>query len=117
MTCLYGLRNCDSVRKARAWLQAHGIEVPFHDFRAEGLEPDRLRRWCEAVGWERLLNRAGTTFRGLPEAQRQAVDAERAFALMLAQPAMIKRPVLEHDGQVLVGFDADRYGALWPLVR
>ena len=117
MTCLYGLRNCDSVRKARAWLQTRGIDVPFHDFRVQGLEAARLRHWCDTVGWERLLNRAGTTFRGLPESQRQAVDAERAFALMLAQPAMIKRPVLEHDGQVLVGFDAERYGALWPQVR
>lgn len=117
MSCLYGLRNCDSVRKARAWLQARGIEVAFHDFRVQGLQEARLRHWCAAVGWERLLNRAGTTFRGLPESQRQAVDAERAVALMLAQPALIKRPVLEHDGQVLVGFDAARYAALWPPVR
>lgn len=106
---LYGIRNCDTVKKARAWLEAHQIDYAFHDYRTAGLAADQLARWCDELGWEGLLNRAGTTFRKLPEADRQALDSSRAMALMLAQPAMIKRPVLDLGGSRLVGFKPERY--------
>ena len=105
---LYGIPNCDTVRKARAWLQAHAHDARFHDFKKAGVPADRLDAWVEALGWERLLNRKGTAWRGLDAAQRDGVrDAPSAKRLMLAQPSMIKRPVVEWgDGSVTVGFDA-----------
>ena len=105
----YGIPNCDSVRKARAWLDAKGLAYEFHDFKKEGVDQDHLRSWVEAVGWEVVLNRKGTTFRKLEPAQKDNLDAEKAIRLMDAQPTTIKRPVIEHDGGVLVGFDADRW--------
>lgn len=101
---LYGIRNCDTIRKARAWLDARGIAFAFHDYRADGVPRERLAEWIGALGWEALLNRAGTTFRALPEEARAAMDRDRAIALMQMQPAMIKRPVLERHGVVTVGF-------------
>jgi arsenate reductase (glutaredoxin) len=109
-TTLYGIKNCDTMKKARAWLDQHGVAYAFHDYKAAGIEPERLERWCKKVGWEALLNRAGTTFRKLPEKDRSHIDAAKAVALMLAQPSMIKRPVLDLGaGKLLVGFEPDLY--------
>jgi Spx/MgsR family transcriptional regulator len=108
---IYGIRNCDTMKKARAWLEAHGVDYRFHDYRAAGIDKDRLESWCRVVGWEALLNRAGTTFRKLPEADRQALDARKAVELMLAQPSLIKRPVLDLGGRLLVGFKPELYAS------
>ena len=109
MIAMYGIKNCDTIRKARSWLDEHHVAYAFHDYKAEGADRARLLKWIEAVGWEVLLNRAGTTFRKLPDADRVDIDQEKAVALMLARPSMIKRPVLEYPGGVLVGFKADAY--------
>lgn len=106
---LYGIRNCDTIKKARAWLEGRGIAYRFHDYRVDGLERAQLEGWVQALGWEALLNRAGTTFRKLPEAEREGLTEARAIALMLAQPAMIKRPLLDRDGELLLGFRPDIY--------
>ena len=107
---LYGIKNCDTMKKARVWLDGHGIAYTFHDYRTDGLGRAHLAAWCKAVGWEVLLNRAGTTFRGLPEQDRQTIDETKAIALMLAQPSMIKRPVLTRANKPpLVGFKPDLY--------
>ena len=108
---LYGIRNCDTVKKARAWLAAHGVAHDFHDYKAEGVEAARLRAWADEIGWERLLNRAGTTFRKLPEADKQGLDRDKALALMLAQPSMIRRPVADLGDRRLVGFSDESYRA------
>lgn len=108
---MYGIKNCDTVAKARRWMDEHGKAYDFHDYKALGVTAERLKAWCGEVGWEVLLNRAGTTFRKLPEADRQDLDESKAIALMLAQPSMIKRPVLEGAGPLLVGFKPDRYAA------
>lgn len=106
---LYGIRNCDTVKKARAWLDSRKIEYVFHDYKIAGIDADRLRHWCKELGWELLLNRAGTTFRKLPDADQQGLDAGKAMSLMLAQPSMIKRPVLDLGKQRLVGFKPELY--------
>ena len=106
---LYGIPNCDTIKKARAWLEAAGVAYRFHDYRKDGVDRAALERWVYAKGWETLLNRAGTTFRKLPPEAREGIDREGAIALMLAQPAMIKRPVAESDGRLLVGFKPDLY--------
>ncbi len=106
---MYGIKNCDTIKKARAWLDAHAIAYAFHDYKTAGVDAARLARWIEAEGWETVLNRAGTTFRKLPDADKQDLDAGKATALMLAQPSMIKRPVLEHPGGLLIGFKPERY--------
>jgi arsenate reductase len=106
---IYGIKNCDTMKKARAWLDGKGIAYAFHDYRESGIERARLQGWARQLGWERLLNRAGTTFRKLPERERDGLDESRAIALMLAQPAMIKRPVLEFEDRLLVGFKPDEY--------
>jgi arsenate reductase len=106
---IYGIKNCDTMKKARAWLDNHGVAYAFHDYKAEGMERKRLEDWCKTVGWEVLLNRAGTTFRSLPDADKQALNEKKAIALMLAQPSMIKRPVLDLGGQLLVGFKPETY--------
>ena len=108
---LYGIRNCDTMKKAWTWLDAEGVAYDFHDYKTSGIDRARLEAWAAQLGWERLLNRAGTTFRKLPEAARQDLDASKAIALMLAQPAMIKRPVLEADRRLLVGFRPAEYEA------
>jgi len=92
---LYGIRNCDTVKKARAWLDQRGVEYRFHDYKVAGIDKARLDRWCREVGWEALLNRAGTTFRKLADSQKENLNQEKAVALMLAQPSVIKRPVVE----------------------
>ncbi|MGA1803082.1 ArsC family reductase [Rhizobium sp. HT1-10] len=112
---LYGIKNCDTMKKARGWLDSHGIPYRFHDYKAEGIDSDHLRRWIDQAGWETVLNRAGTTFRKLDEADRTGLDAEKAIALMLAQPSMIKRPVLEAEGKLLVGFKPEAYQTLFKM--
>lgn len=102
---IYGIKACDTMKKAMAWLDAAGIAYAFHDYKTRGVDEARLRGWIGEVGWEKLLNRSGTTFRKLPEAERQGIDAAKALKLMLAQPSMIKRPVAETAGGLLVGFD------------
>ncbi|MDL2338074.1 MAG: ArsC family reductase [Pseudomonadota bacterium] len=108
---LYGIPNCDTVKKARAWLQARGIEHTFHDYKKQGVPLPRLETWMHALGWEALLNRKGTTWRKLDPVQQAAVhDAASACELMVAQASVIKRPVVEHPGGLLVGFDPDEWG-------
>ena len=106
---LYGIRNCDTVKKARAWLDARGLAYDFHDYKTAGIDEARLRAWAAEMGWERLLNRAGTTFRKLPEADKEGLDENRAIALMLAQPSMIKRPLLDLGTCRLLGFSDGLY--------
>lgn len=106
---MYGITNCDTIKKARDWLGAHGVAYAFHDYKAEGIDKARLQDWVDRLGWEVLLNRAGTTFRKLPDTDKANIDAAKAIALMQAQPSMIKRPVLDADGDLLVGFKPDQY--------
>jgi arsenate reductase (glutaredoxin) len=106
---LYGIKNCDTMKKARTWLDDNGLAYDFHDYKVEGADPARLARWIESAGWETVLNRAGTTFRKLPDEAKAGLDAAKAAALMLAQPSMIKRPVLEYPGGLLIGFAPERY--------
>jgi arsenate reductase (glutaredoxin) len=106
---VYGIKNCDTMKKARAWLDGQGVDYAFHDYKTAGIDRARLERWIKSVGWEALLNRAGTTFRKLPDAEKQALNERRAVSLMLVQPSMIKRPVLDLDGRILVGFKPDDY--------
>ncbi|HEY4192629.1 MAG TPA: ArsC family reductase [Mesorhizobium sp.] len=108
-TTIYGIPNCDTMKKARAWLEGHGVTYAFHDYRADGLEADRLQGWIGKLGWEVLLNKASTTFRALADSDKQGLDAAKAKQLMLAHPTMIKRPVLELDGRLLVGFKPAAY--------
>ena len=106
---IYGIPNCDTMKKARTWLESHGVAYVFHDYRKQGLEPERLDGWVEKLGWEVLLNKAGTTFRKLPDADKKNLDAGKAMVLMLAHPTMIKRPVLDLGGRLLVGFKPEVY--------
>lgn len=108
---LYGIRNCDTVKKARAWLDARRIAYDFHDYKAAGIDETRVRAWARELGWEALLNRAGTTFRKLPDSDRAGLDEDRAVALMLAQPSMIKRPLLDLGDRRLLGFGAGAWEA------
>ena len=112
MITIHGIRNCDTMKKARAWLDAQGLAYRFHDYKVDGLERATLERWAGALGWEALLNRGGTTFRKLAEAEKEGLDEPRALALMLAQPSMIRRPVLEADGRLLVGFSPEKWAGL-----
>ena len=109
---MYGIRNCDTVKKARAWLDKQGVHYRFHDYKIAGIEPARLQRWSSKVGWEKLLNRSGTTFRKLADPQKAALDEEKALALMTDQPSMIKRPVIELGERLVVGFDPAVYQSL-----
>ena len=106
---LYGIRNCDTVKKARAWLERSGVDHDFHDYKAEGIDERQLRGWSRELGWERLLNRAGTTFRKLPDGDKMGLDEDKAVGLMLAQPSIIKRPVLDLGERRLVGFSEGEY--------
>ena len=109
MLTIHGIKNCDTMKKARAWLDAAGVAYAFHDYKTQGIDAASLQRWIDKLGWEALLNRAGTTFRALPDDQKQGLDAQKALALMLAQPSMIKRPVLEGPGVLVAGFKPDGY--------
>jgi arsenate reductase len=111
-TTIYGISNCDTMKKARAWLESHGVEYDFHDYKAAGIDRAKLEAWAKVVGWEMLLNRAGTTFRKLPDDAKQHIDERKAVKLMLEQPSMIKRPVLEQGKTLLVGFSIERYSAI-----
>lgn len=106
---IYGIKNCDTMKKARAWLETHRVAYRFHDYKVEGIDKERLEGWAKDVGWETLLNKAGTTFRKLPEKDKQGLTATKAIALMLEQPSMIKRPVLEYGKKLVVGFKPDIY--------
>ena len=106
---IYGIKNCDTMKKARVWLDSHGVAYSFHDYKAEGIDKARLQRWAKEVGWETLLNRAGTTFRKLDDAAKEGLNESRAIALMLEQPSMIKRPVLDLGGRLVVGFKPEIY--------
>ena len=106
---LYGIKACDTMKKARDWLAARGVAYGFHDYKAVGIDRATLEAWADKVGWEPLLNRSGTTFRSLPDAAKADLDRDRAVAMMLAQPSMIKRPVLDVGGALTVGFKPDIY--------
>jgi len=108
---IYGIKNCDTMKKARAWLESHKVVHDFHDYKTAGIERGLLEVWAKKVGWEVLLNRAGTTFRKLPDSDKEGITEKKALALMLAQPSMIKRPVLDVGGKLLVGFKPDEYGS------
>ena len=108
---IYGIKNCDTMKKARQWLDDHGVAYAFHDYKKEGIERARLEAWADAVGWETILNQSGATFRALPDAAKQGLAKAKAIALMLSQPSMIKRPVLDVGGALIVGFKPDIYTA------
>jgi arsenate reductase len=110
---LYGIKNCDTIKKAKKWLDEQQVDYRFHDFRADGLNAEQLHAWCEELGYEVLLNKRGTTWRALPDDVKNSIDAQSAEALMLEQPAMIKRPVLDLGDRRVVGFKADDYQALF----
>ncbi len=112
MITLYGIKNCDTVKKARRWLDDNGVAYRFHDYRADGLDRRRLGQWVDELGWETLLNRRGTTWRKLPEAVREGIDAATAVQVMLDNPAVIKRPLLDAGTQRVAGFDAEIYRKL-----
>ena len=113
MTTLYGIKNCDTIKKARKWLEQQGIEYTFHDYRVDGLDQAWLAETASTLGWEQLLNKRGTTFRQLPDEQKQDLTEEKALALLLAHPAMIKRPVLAHDSDLHLGFKPDQYAGIF----
>ena len=107
---IYGIKNCDTMKKARSWLDNQGVDYTFHDYKSAGIEREKLERWAKKAGWETLLNRAGTTFKKLPDEDKEGLTEKKALALMLAQPSMIKRPVLElPGGKLLVGFKPEQY--------
>ena len=108
---LYGIPNCDTVKKARRWLDAQGIGYTFHDYKKEGADPAKLAAWIEAEGVDTVLNRRGTTWRKLPDAEKEGIDRDRAVALMAAQPSLVKRPVVEYEGGLLVGFSESAWEA------
>jgi arsenate reductase len=111
-TVIHGIRNCDTMKKARAWLESHGVPHEFHDYKVSGVPAGKLASWVKQVGWEALLNRAGTTFRNLPDSAKANLTEAKAVRLMLEQPSMIKRPVLERGKQLIVGFRPEEYAAL-----
>jgi len=111
-TLLYGIPNCDTMKKARTWLESQRVDYEFHDYKKSGVERARLEDWIRAVGWEVLLNRAGTTFKKLPDGAKANITEAKAMKLMLEQPSMIKRPVLERGKTLLVGFSPEKYAAL-----
>jgi arsenate reductase len=106
---IYGIKNCDTMKKARAWLDERGVKYAFHDYKTAGIERGRLEGWVRELGWEAMLNKAGTTFRKLDDADKDGLNAKKAMALMLAQPSMIKRPVLDLNGKLVVGFKPELY--------
>jgi arsenate reductase (glutaredoxin) len=108
----YGIPNCDTVKKARVWLDGQGIAYAFHDYKKAGADPAELAEWCDTAGWETILNRAGTTFKKLPDADKADLTQAKAIALMVGQPSIIKRPVVEHPGGLLVGFKPDDWAAV-----
>jgi arsenate reductase (glutaredoxin) len=114
MTTIYGIKNCDTMKKAFAWLDGHKVAYSFHDYKKEGIDRARLEKWIKATGWEALLNRAGTTFKKLPDKDKTGLTEKKAIALMLVQPSMIKRPVVEMGAKLLVGFKPEEYAKAFP---
>ena len=112
-TKIYGIKNCDTMKKAFTWLEQHGVAYDFHDYKKAGVTKAELARWCKAAGWETVLNRAGTTFKKLPDAARESLTEAKAIALMVEQPSMIKRPVVETGGKIEIGFKPERYAAVF----
>jgi arsenate reductase len=110
---IYGIKNCDTMKKAFAWLDAHGVAYDFHDYKKAGVTIAQLTHWSRVTGWQVVLNRAGTTFRKLNDPDKEALTQDKAIALMVAQPSMIKRPILEADGEIEIGFKPDRYAVLF----
>jgi Spx/MgsR family transcriptional regulator len=110
---IYGIKNCDTMKKARTWLDGRDVPYRFHDYKTAGIDAATLSAWVETLGWETVLNRAGTTFRALPDADKQDLDASKAVALMLAQPSMIKRPILDRGGRLTAGFKPEVYETLF----
>jgi len=110
---IHGIRNCDTMKKAFAWLDSQGVAYEFHDYKKLGVTREALERWCDAAGWEKALNRAGTTFRKLPDETKSDLDRDKAIALMREQPSMIKRPVLEFGDTIEIGFKPERYAELF----
>lgn len=110
---LHGIKNCDTMKKARAWLDGQGVAYAFHDYKTAGIDAAMLQGWAAKVGWDKLLNRAGTTFRGLSDADKADMDEAKAIALMVANPSLIKRPVLVRGDEVLIGFKPDQYAAFF----
>jgi arsenate reductase len=110
---IYGIKNCDTMKKARGWLDGHRVAYRFHDYKAAGIERGVLESWVRETGWETLLNRAGTTFRKLPDTEKAGLSEKKAIALVIAQPSMIKRPVLEAGGKLLVGFKPEHYAKVF----
>ena len=106
---VYGIKNCDTMKKARAWLDKHGVAYEFHDYKTAGIDRAKLEGWARSAGWETLLNKAGSTFRKLPDKDRDNITEKKAIALMIEQPSMIKRPVIENGGKLLVGFKPEQY--------
>lgn len=106
---IFGIKACDTMKKARAFLDERGAAYVFHDYKAEGVTADRLKGWATKVGWEKLVNRAGTTFRKLPDEAKTDLDEEKAIALMVENPSLIKRPVLIRGDEILVGFKPEEY--------
>jgi arsenate reductase (glutaredoxin) len=111
---IYGIPNCDTVKKARQWLEARGVAYAFHDYKKLGADPEKLSGWCDAAGWDVILNRAGTTFKKLSDAEKSNLDQGKAVLLMEAQPSMIKRPVVEYPGGLLVGFKVAQWEEAFP---
>ncbi len=111
MVLVFGIPNCDTVKKARTWLTDNGVVYDFHDYKKSGIDAAHLTRWCDALGWDKVLNRAGTTFKKLPDADKADLDQAKAVALMLAQPSMIKRPIVEYAGGLLCGFKPEEWSA------
>ena len=106
---LYGIPNCDTVKKAQVWLEGRGIGYAFHDYKKQGIDAAQIARWVDAAGWEKVLNRAGTTFRKLADADKENLDPAKAISVMTANPSCIKRPIVEHSGRLLVGFKSDEW--------
>ena len=113
MVKMYGIPNCDTIKKARKWLDSHGVDYEFHNYKKEGVDESLLRQWCKLVGWEVLLNKRGTTWRKLPECEKEGLDESKAVALLVANPSMIKRPVLCVYSNIKVGFSESAYQALF----
>ena len=113
MTVMYGIKNCDTIKKARTWLEGHKVDYDFHDYKSAGIDRATLEGWIKKIGWEVLLNRAGTTFKKLPDADKENITEKKAIVLMLAQPSMIKRPVLEAKRKLTVGFKPEDYKKLF----
>ncbi len=112
-TIMYGIPNCDTIKKARKWLEAEGVDYQFHDYRKQGIDAEMIKEFCADLGWENVLNKRGTTYRQLSQQQKDGLSETTAIALLVEQPAMIKRPIIKHNGQLHIGFKADSYATIF----